>query len=352
MSFKSFKEIGYDLSEKEALAFEKRIIAAYKQALKDIEQKIKDQYAKYLAGIPKKNYYNEMLKHNRLEKLYLEIVERYSKAANLSKSSIIDASTIALSNNYYRQTYANLWLSEYSFSVLPESIIELSVTGSRKAWKEILKSNKNKLFGSPANYKPPYTLTQLLLEHKRVELNKIQTAIEQGLLNGYGVNKTAKSIREIIGSYLITDGKVNASGAMANSVRIIRTETNRALNDAAYAAQKNAEAMGIDIEKMWSSTLDTRTRPVHGALDGQIQPIDKPFKSSAGDVMRPGAFQDAGNNILCRCMTIDVIDGQSPEIRRGRNPVTGENEVFKYKSFKQWMDDNNLKYNKSGKIIS
>jgi len=352
MTFKQFKEIGFDLTEKEAFNFEKRIISAYNQALKDIENAIKNQYAKYLAGIPKENYYNEMLKHNRLEKLYLEIAGRYSKAANLSKTAIIDGSKIAITNNFYRQSYANMWISEYSFSLLPESIVELSVMGSRKAWKEILKKGIDKGFGNPAMYKPQYgTLTDLLLNHKRQELNRIQAVIEQGLLQGQGVQTVGRNLREFIGFYRTVDGNIEASGVIAKAIRISRTEINRAANDASYAAQKSAEAQGIDIKKQWSATLDMRTRPIHGQLDGQIRDIDAKFEKGGFRVMRPGAFGVASQDINCRCTTIDIIDDQSPSIRRGLNPTTGESEVFKYKDFDTWANDNGLKYDTKGRLV-
>jgi hypothetical protein len=67
--------------------------------------------------------------------------------------------------------------------------------------------------------------------------------------------------------------------------------------------------------------------------------------------MRPGQFMDAGNNINCRCQTVDIIENNKPTKRTGVNPVTGKTETFSYKDYSQWAKDNDLKKNKYGRVI-
>lgn len=52
----------------------------------------------------------------------------------------------------------------------------------------------------------------------------------------------------------------------------------------------------------------------------------------------------------CRCSLGDMMGDWSPQARRGRNPTTGENEVFSYKDFDKWRQDNGLEKNKYGEI--
>lgn len=52
----------------------------------------------------------------------------------------------------------------------------------------------------------------------------------------------------------------------------------------------------------------------------------------------------------CRCTVVSTAGDYTPALRRGKNPVTGETEVFAYKDFDKWASDNNLKRNKYGRL--
>jgi len=348
MSFKSFQELGYDLTDAEIKAYEKQIVQSYQTVLKELKDSIEKSYS-VLAGITPENgnYYNEFLKHGRKEKLFIEITKQYNDLYKQLNSTVSNASKIAITNNYYRQLYSKSWLAEeLKFIVIPESIVELSVYGSDTAWKEITKSIAEK-FGKD-QYKAPYgTLSDLLQNNKVDELKKIQTLISQGLQAGKSAKDLVKDLSSIIGGI----SEKEASGFISNAMRILRTETNRTMNDAAFASAKAAESQGINIKKMWSATLDSGTRPIHGQLDGQIRELDSPFNGGGYEVQRPGTFPSAGQNINCRCTTVDIIDDTLPTARRGRNPVTGENEVFDYTDFTDWAESNGLAYNKSGRLV-
>jgi hypothetical protein len=74
--------------------------------------------------------------------------------------------------------------------------------------------------------------------------------------------------------------------------------------------------------------------------------------------MTPGTTGNPSYDINDREGVGDLVNGEEPSIRRGRNPVknpkTGkyETEVFSYKTFDQWAKDNNLTKNKYGQIIA
>ena len=67
--------------------------------------------------------------------------------------------------------------------------------------------------------------------------------------------------------------------------------------DAANKAKDN----GADVVKQWDATLDSRTRPHHAQLDGQIRELDKPFEVASRKAMYPSGFGIASEDILCRC---------------------------------------------------
>ena len=80
-----------------------------------------------------------------------------------------------------------------------------------------------------------------------------------------------------IGNEFTKDGVLSLSGAKASAQRIIRTETNRTMNQGSYAQSKYADSQGIEIERMLSAVLDARTRPQSASMDGQKRAVDKPF---------------------------------------------------------------------------
>jgi SPP1 gp7 family putative phage head morphogenesis protein len=85
------------------------------------------------------------------------------------------------------------------------------------------------------------------------------TAIQQGLLQGWGVNKITSAV------------KVVGGVTRAEAERIVRTESNRA---AISAAKNRYQADGIE-QVIWIATQDRRTCPRCAARAGGIYQMDK-----------------------------------------------------------------------------
>jgi hypothetical protein len=130
--------------------------------------------------------------------------------------------------------------------------------------------------------------------------NDIIRIIEQGNVNGWGYDKTANKIKDIVNS-------------KSRALRIVRTESVKGSN---MGAMEAAKLTGLVMDKVWLSARDNRVRgnptgkyPVspsqpfdHWDMNGTTQGIDKPFLVSGNELQFPGDPKgEPGNIINCRC---------------------------------------------------
>jgi hypothetical protein len=348
-----FQALGYNLTERDMERLIPQIMSQYDEARKIINRRLRDMYAKHLSAKTPAEYYNTMLQYNRLEKLLTQVTRDYAVYSSPAGKLVGQSGELALSNNYYRMQYATNWLSpSVVFGPLPNELLQISVYGSQDAYRKYTKSIMEKIYGSGGLYMPQSgTLTSLLTTNRTKEVEAITRAITNGLLQGNSYNKVSKEISQIIGEYVRDKaGNINATGAKANAIRIARTEGTRIMGDAALMNTEYARSEGLEVRRVWNATLDMRTRQVHATLDNKEEDNDGGWDTSAGRTTGPGRFGSVGQNVNCRCTTFESINGSRPDLRRGRNPVTGKNEVFDYKSFDEWAEENNVKRKKNGQL--
>ena len=92
--------------------------------------------------------------------------------------------------------------------------------------------------------------------------------------------------------------------SMDKAITIARTEGHRIQEESRNEARHKAKEAGADIVKQWDSTLDSRTRPTHQKLDGQIRELDEPFEVNGMKAMYPSGFGKAKEDINCRCVCL------------------------------------------------
>jgi uncharacterized protein with gpF-like domain len=123
---------------------------------------------------------------------------------------------------------------------------------------------------------------------------QIMSTLSEGLVAGEGIGELAKRIDDLFIQHIIP----------RRSEVIARTEVIAASNLGSYAGAKST---GLELNKMWISTIDKRTRidPFnHLAMMGVTVPMDEPFVVSGEKLMFPGDISlgaTAGNVIQCRC---------------------------------------------------
>jgi len=115
-------------------------------------------------------------------------------------------------------------------------------------------------------------------------------AVEEGITEGWGMDKIARSIQK-------TQGKID----LWKALRIARTEVVAASNE---GVKVGASELAGNKEKVWISTFDDRSRPDHMAMDGVRVAYNENFTLPSGVVMEfPGdpGCGEASEVINCRC---------------------------------------------------
>ena len=74
MTWKDFQQLGYELTEAEMQSAYPVVIKQYQLAKKSINGLLQEQYNKYLSAVGTDQYYNELVKYDRLVKLEKQIV--------------------------------------------------------------------------------------------------------------------------------------------------------------------------------------------------------------------------------------------------------------------------------------
>lgn len=321
--FKDVDSLAADMGE--------RMLKNYDRALKEIEAELDTVYSKILSGLPPEKYYNEMLKYTRLEKLQIEAQKIYNEYARKANRETLSISKMVMVEMYYRKEYAMsaFTLATYQPIILDPRLIELTIMGTTEAWKDI-PLYLEKQYGSMSSFQPQYgTITKIFSDNKFDDLRKIQNAFSQIFIQGKGSAEAAKILQSIFET------------TKYNAQRIVQTEFTRIANAAAYAANKDAENQGIDIQKMWQANPTTRPhRPPHMNLDGVKKKPDEYFSLGGNKALYPGNFDGGGHNYNCHCYIIDTIGDIDPFMRRARNPLTGKNEVFNFSDYEKWRTEN------------
>lgn len=116
---------------------------------------------------------------------------------------------------------------------------------------------------------------------------KITGEISRGLSTGQMYSEIARNIASW------------AQVPRSNAMRITRTEAHRIQCKATADAQHRAKEKGADVVKQWDSTLDSKTRESHVAMDGEIAELDDTFSNG---LEYPGDPKGSAEEVInCRC---------------------------------------------------
>lgn len=124
--------------------------------------------------------------------------------------------------------------------------------------------------------------------------NTIRNEVTRGISSSMSFGDIARNI----------DNRMKVG--LNSSYRVARTEGHRINQEASFDAMHKAKEAGADVVKKWDSTLDSRTRPHHSQLEGQVKELDEPFEVAGLQAMYPSGFGKAEEDINCRCVVLEV----------------------------------------------
>lgn len=281
---------------------DKEIETLFAKRLKEIKQIIANMYEKYDRDKPQVTW-TEFNKYNRLNKELNRIGQMlsqdYKEVAKAIKQS---------QQNIYIEKYM---MSLFLYEVASQTSMNFDIPTSQTIQTAI---------EQPIEF---IKLVPTLQKHRDDTLKRIRTHITQGIMSGEGYSKIAKALRNDLGM------------SKAQSVRVARTETGRALSQAGLDSAMVAKDNGLDMKKRWYATKDTRTRDTHRHLDGTSVDIEDNFHSSGCVGPAPKLFvgvASAKENINCRCKLLYYIDeDELPTTMR-----TKEDGVIPFTNYREW----------------
>ncbi len=155
--------------------------------------------------------------------------------------------------------------------------------------------------------------------------NTVRHEITRGIAVGASYQDIARNI-----SY-----RGNAS--INNAMRMARTEGGKIASEAKLEAMHDAKAKGVDVVKVWCSTLDGKTRESHQLLDGVVKELDEEFVTIDGKrAMYPQGFNDPSEDCNCRCVLLTRAKWALDDKTTRYNNETGEIiECKDYAAFKE-----------------
>lgn len=284
----------------------KEIETLFAKRLKEIKQIIANMYEKYDRDEPQVTW-TEFNKYNRLNKE----LNRIGKMLSQDYREVAKA---------IKQSQQNIYIEKYMMSLfLYEVASQTSMNFDIPTAQTIQTAIEQ-----PIEF---IKLVPTLQKHRDDTLKRIRMHITQGIMSGEGYSKIAKALRNDLGM------------AKAQSVRVARTETGRALSQAGLDSAMVAKDNGLDMKKRWYATKDTRTRDTHRHLDGTSVDIEDNFHSSGCVGPAPKLFvgvASAKENINCRCKLLYYIDeDELPTTMRARKD-DGTTEVMPHMTYREW----------------
>lgn len=307
-------------TDKKLQALERKLTKTYKQAQRDIKKKTEDFFAKTAerdklmqqrlkAGKMTQDEYDNWRRNKMLYgdnwKAQQESIAKVLADTNKVATAMINAEkadVFAFAGNYTAYEFEHGFGINFGFDLYSEKSVE-----------RLLRDN-------------PRILPKKKLDPAKDipwNMRNVRAQVTQGLIQGESIPKIAKRMSEAVPNRNEHQMVLHARTAMTG-----------AQNGGRMERYKEAEDLGIKFKKVWTATLDNRTRDEHRDLDGQAVNPDEPFEIDHKKIMFPGD-PDADPSLIynCRCtLTTELDDYPSSFTRR----VQEDGSIIEDQSYREW----------------
>lgn len=289
-------------TDKKIAELEKRMRREYRQAAKEVEEKLADYFRRFekkdeikraqlAAGEISKADYDgwrtgQMLAGERWKEMR-DTLAADLNAVNMNARRIVNgerAEVYAENHNYATYEIEKAAKVDTSYTLYDRSTVERIAAKQPDILPAPGKHMKGKLARGEA---------------VRWQAGQIQSVTLQSILQGESIPNMAKRI-----------GRTLGEKNYGTAVRYARTAMTGAQSAGRQDSYKRAEDMGINLKRRWVATLDMRTRHEHRMLDMQVRGVDEPFDAEGAEIMFPGDPNAPAHLIWnCRCRTIAEVEG-------------------------------------------
>jgi len=308
------KQIWNELEKIEDVAI-KELKKNYTQTLDSIRQELANIYEKYAKD--GKLTKAQMTKYNRLSKLKKRLNDILTKELRGVGDTLKTLQRTQYEESFFRHSWA--------LDRAVEANIDWGTINEKAAAQSV------KRFEDPSHDFYETAIKDLKDSSKR----RVQRDITQGIIRGDSYDKMAKRISKTM------------SKSLKNSMRIARTEGQRAAVEGQQSKYAEAKEKGVPVTEIWDATNDSRTRPKHGALDGKEKQDKGWYVPGIGWI--PGPLQSgvASFDINCRCrIRGKVVDIEEPTFASER-----ARQAYEPETYPEWAKRKGIKENKYGQAI-
>lgn len=158
----------------------------------------------------------------------------------------------------------------------------------------------------------------------------IQSAMMQSILQGESIGQIATRLATAV-----------CDSDRVAALRNARTMTTGAQNAGRIDSYERAQDMGIKMKQQWVATLDGRTRHEHRMLDGETVEVGEPWEINGDEIRFPGDPAAPGYLVYnCRCTVIAALEGFERDLSdlsiRYADKLNGM-------SYEEWMNEKGRK---------
>ena len=319
-------------ADKKLASLEKRLHETYAQASKDIQGKLDtflqgsaEREKKYLDRVKNGTMTQEQFDHWKSGQVFFgenwkaqqkSIAKVLSDTNKVATQMINDEKpdVFAFAGNYSGYKIEHGFGVDFGFDIYDETSV-----------KRLLRDDPQ-ILPMPGLNVP---------KDQRWNMQNIRSQITQGIIQGESIPKIAKRLYETVPMRNEKQATLHARTAMTS-----------AHNGGRLQRMKEAEDLGIKLNKLWRANLDNRTRDAHQYLDGAKAKPDEPFRYGVDEIMYPGDPNAEPYLVYnCRCkLEEDLVDYPAHFARRAKDE-NGKYYITDATTYAEWYEQ------KTGKRI-